>query len=82
MYLITLIENACMNCIIGRLFYNPRFLGGCPAIMDGLNLPSQNVPGSTIGNLRAVLLLPLNAVFVFTRQPPDLRDSGMKAIII
>lgn len=57
-----------MNRMLGRLFYKPRFLGGYPATIDGLNLPSQNAPRSMIGNLGAGLMLttPKGDFFVYT----------------
>jgi hypothetical protein len=82
MYLIILIGSACKNCIIGRLFYNPRFLGGGPPIVDGLNLNSQDVSGSTTGNLAGVFYYPQAQIVVFIGQPTDLQGSDMKAIII
>src|SRR5712692_9595368 len=45
-------------------------LGGCPRIMDGQNLTSQNAPESTIGNLGGVLLPPKMPIFAFLGQAP------------
>src|SRR5712691_5758024 len=51
-------------------YYTALALGGCPRIMDGQNLTSQNAPGSTIGDPGGVLLPQKMSILAFLGQAP------------